>query len=337
MTSYMRSMVTVALGAALLAGCNSKSTATDMGQDGHTGALTCKPDGQTATLAALYGVQANLNVNVKVTPGCTGSSCIVNTDATAKLLLLAEVTQSGTSATVTARPCKIVIPKVALKGGNMPVILTASDALVSSVKPVASAATLDGTMTCAHFDAQPITIALGANLASPTDPLPVFGAGMTTKLCGGSAATACLTNSTPAPTDTGCVCDQDGDGKLGASLGAMNAPGFDDIDQIYVDFRTSVTLAGQLFPATATQANPGPRIEGKVADLALDQNVLGCHRNLTGGAQPRDCDDSETGTVAGFNPAITQSANTDSTFLAVPLAAGATCTDLVAQEASLFQ
>ena len=154
------------------------------GPDGHTGALTCKPDGQTATLAALYGVQANLNVNVKVTPGCTGTSCIVNTDATAKLLLLAEVTQSGTTATVTARPCKIVIPKVALKGGNMPVILTAPDALVSSVKPVASAATLDGTMTCAHFNAQPITIALGANLASPSDPLPMFGAGMTTKLCG---------------------------------------------------------------------------------------------------------------------------------------------------------
>ena len=82
MTSYMRSFVMVALGAALCAGCNSKSSATDMGTDGHTGALTCKPDGQTATLAALYGVQANLNVNVKVTPGCTGTSCIVNTDAT---------------------------------------------------------------------------------------------------------------------------------------------------------------------------------------------------------------------------------------------------------------
>ena len=98
-----------------------------------------------------------------------------------------------------------------------------------------------------------------------------------------------------------------------------------------------MTLAGQLFPAAAGQVNPGPRIEGKVADLALDQNVLGCHRNLTGGAQPRDCDDSETGTVAGLQSRDRPSPNADSTFLAVPLAAGATCTDLVAQEAGLFQ
>lgn len=334
MERQMRWMLAVAL----CAGCSGSGTTNkDLGVDSGS-ALTCTPDGKTATLAPLYGVQANLNVNVKITPGCSGASCIVNTDATAKLLLLADVSATGTTATVTARPCKIVIPKVALKGGNMPVILTAPDSLVASVKAVTSQATLGGTMTCAQFNAQPITLALGANLASPaSDPLPMFAANMMTKLCGNLASTPCLSNSSPAPTDTGCVCDQEMDGKLGATLSAMNAPGFDDIDKIYVDLRTSVTLAGQLFPEAAGQTNPGARIEGKVANLKLDENVLGCHRNLTGGAQPRDCDDSEVGTVAGFTPAISQSANADSTFLAVPLAAGATCADLVANEATLFQ
>lgn len=315
------------------AGCNSSGSSTGKdgggGTDGAGMQATCTPDGKTVALTGKYGIQATLLVNVKVTPGCTGSSCIVNSDANAELLLLADVTQSGTSINVSAVPCKIVIPPVALKGGNKPVMLSTPKPLIDSVKAITSSGDLSGPQTCATFDAKPIAIALGANLSMPnTDPLPTFS-GPTTKLCGGMASTACLTNTTPAPSDTGCVCDQDADGKLGATLDAMNAPGFDDIDKIYVDLRTSVTLKGQVFP--------GNQLRGKVANLALDQNVLGCHRNLTGGAQPRDCDDTETMTVAGFNPAVTQSANGDSTFVAVPLQTSDTCASLIANEATLFQ
>ncbi len=307
----------------------------DLGGDGKKPMAMCTADGKAVALAAKYGVLADLLVNVKVTPTCTGTACIVNNDEHATLLLLADVTQAGTTATVTARPCKITVPKVALKGGNKPVQLSAPDALIQSVKPVVSMGTLDGTMTCANFVSQPINLAIGANLAMPgSDALPAFS-GATTKLCGMMSSTRCLTNTTPAPSDTGCVCDQDGDGKLGGTLDAMNAPGFDDIDKIYVDLRTSVTLSGQIFPEAAGQTNPGQRIQGKVVGLKLDQNVLGCHRALPG--MPRDCDDTETNTVAGFNPAVTQSANGDSVFQAVPLSATATCAELIAQEASLFQ
>jgi hypothetical protein len=117
----------------------------------------------------------------------------------------------------------------------------------------------------------------------------------------------------------------------------MNAPSLEDVDKIYVDLRTSVSLQGQIFPDATGQPSPGPRIKGKVANLKLDQGVLGCHRAAPGGGPARDCNDSEVNTIAGLNPAVVQSVNTDSTFIAVPLAAGATCSDLIAQDASLFQ
>jgi hypothetical protein len=322
----------VALGA-----CSGSTGSTnDGGADMHHGAEVCTPDGQNVALTGQYGVQASLLVNVKVTPGCSGASCIVDTDANAELLLLATIATSGTTANVmNVQPCKIVIPPVALKGQMMPLTLSAPKALVASVKPVSSVGTLSGTMTCANFNAQPITLALGANLKNPaTDMLPQFTQGGTPEipLCGNMVTTACLTKTTPAPTDFECVCDQDADGKPGATLNAANVPGLADLDEVYVDLRTSVTLAGQVFPQAAGQTNPGQRIQGKVTGLALDTSVLGCHHSMP----PSDCTDSDTGTAAALNPAVTQSVNGDSTFTAVPLSASDTCDTLIANETALF-
>ena len=314
-----------------LVGCGGSSGTSDMGTDGGGTMEVCMPDGKAVALTSRYAVQANLVVNVKVVAGCSGAACIVDNDANSELLLVADIVQSGTSATATVQPCKIVIPPVALKNQPMPVELTVPDALIASVLPVSSTATLGGSSTCASFDAQPITIALGASLANAaSDALPNFMAGATPPvvLCGGSAATACASTMHPTgPTDKGCVCDQEGDGKAGATLAAKNAPGFMDIDQIYVDLRTSVTLSGQVFS--------GQRIKGKVQGLVLDQNVVGCHRTAAPGA--RDCDpNTEVGVVAGFNPAVTQSVNASSTFVAVPVAVGTTCDQIKAMEATLF-
>jgi hypothetical protein len=316
--------------ALLAAGCGSSGGKSDMGGDGGTGMPVCMPDGKSVALDGRYAVRANLLVNVKVTAGCSGSSCIVDSDANAELLFIADLTQSGSSATATVQPCKIVIPPVALKNQPMPVQLTVPDALVASVLPVTSMAMLGGSSTCASFDAQPITIGLGASLANAgSDALPNFtsGANPPVVLCGGVATTACASTANPVgPTQKGCVCDQEGDTKLGATVAAKNAPGFEDIDQLYIDLRTSVTLSGQVFP--------GNEIRGKVNGLKLDQNVLGCHRSNAPGV--RDCLDVETGTVAGFNPAVTQSVNGDSTFIALSVAAGTTCDQVKAMEGTLF-
>ncbi len=312
-----------------VAGCGS-GTKSDMGTDGGGTMQVCMPDGKSVALSGRYAVRANLLVNVKVVAGCTGSACIVDNDANSELLLVADMVQSGSSVTTTVSPCKIVIPPVALKNQPMPVQLTVPDALIASVLPVSSTATLGGSSTCATFDAQPITIALGASLTNAaSDMLPTFSSSATPPvvLCGNNANTQCASTTNPTgPTQKGCVCDQEGDMKLGATLGAKNAPGFEDIDLVYVDLRTSVTLSGQVYP--------GQQLQGKVQGLKLDQNVLGCHRTNAPGV--RDCIDSETNTVAGFNPAVTQSVNGNSTFVAVPVAAGTTCDQIKAMEGTLF-
>jgi hypothetical protein len=319
------------LAAALgIVGCGGAGGGAHTGGDGGTGAESCMPDGTAVALTGRYAVRANLLVNVKVTANCTGAGCIVDNDADSELLLVADLAQSGSSVTATVQPCKITIPPVALKNQPMPVQLTVADALVASVLPVSSTATLGGSTTCASFDAQPITIALGASLQSAaSDPLPSFSSSATPPvvLCGGAATTACASTANPVgPTDKGCVCDQEGDAKPGATVAAKNAPGFEDIDQLYVDLRTSVTLSGKVFS--------GQRIKGTVEGLRLDQNVVGCHRSNAPGV--RDCLDAETNTVAGFNPQVTQSVNGASTFVAVPVAAGITCDQIKAMESTLF-
>jgi hypothetical protein len=319
------------------ANCDSARSAALQYCSGQGPPEVCKPDGQTVALAARYAVQAKLLVGVKVTAGCSGASCLVDTDANSELLLLADVTQNGTMATVTVEPCDINVPSVALRGQTMPLKLSvpADQKLLTTFKPVTASGMLDSSVTCAGFTSQPITIVLGANLADTVnDPLPGFTLGgmPAVKTCGGSPATPCLTRTTPAPTDTGCVCDQDGDGKLGATLDAMNVPGV-DVDQLYLDLRTSITLAGQVFPPASGQANPGPRIKGTVTGLELDEKVLGCHL----ASPPGDCGGSDTNTAAVLNPAITQSVNGDSTFTAIPLAGDATCQTVKDQRATLFQ
>src|SRR5205823_12148644 len=106
-------------------------------------------------------------------------------------------------------------------------------------------------------------------------------------------------------------------------------PGFADLDAVYVDLRTSVTLTGQVFPAAAGQTSPGQRIKGTVSGLKLDTAVLGCHHSSPAMDCSSDSSSSDTALVAGLNPAITQSVNGPSTFVAVPLAASDTCDTLI--------
>jgi hypothetical protein len=316
-----------AMATALLvaAGCGDGGAKPDGGTDGGM-VEQCMPDGKAVALAGRYAVRANLLVNVKVVAGCSGAACIVDNDADSELLFITDMTQSGVTVMATVQPCKITIPPVALKNQPMPVQLTVPDGLIASVPPITSSAALGGSSTCASFDAQPITMTLGVSLANAAaDALPSFSSAATppVKLCGGSATTPCA-----SPTETGCVCDQEGDAKLGATVLAKNAPGYEDIDKLYLDLRTSVTLKGQVFP--------GQRIKGTVEGLRLDQNVVGCHRALSSPQTPRDCVDAETNTVAGFNPQVTQSVNGPSTFVAVPIGAADGCDVVKAQESTLF-
>lgn len=288
----------------------------------------CTSDGKAVALAQRYAIQARLNVNVKVPSDCAGESCILDKDAKAGIILLANLTQNGQSVTVAASTCQIQIPPVALKGQPMPTQLTAPDALVQAVPVVTTTSTIDGPNTCANLDSMPLAIVLGARLAMPaTDAVPVFDKGQNppVKLCGGSATTKCS-----AAMDTGCICDQEGDGKLGATVEASGVPALDDVDKVYLALRAAFTLRGQVYPPQV--GGSGQRLKGRVTDLALTQSPVGCHR--TTGA---DCDAAISDSVAKLNPKVSQSVNTISTFTAVPVGGNMTCAEVVSQAGTLFQ
>ncbi len=296
---------------------------------------TCMPDNMAVALAAHYGVRGTLNVNVKVPSDCMADSCIFDKDTTASILILADVTQSGQSSTVTAHPCQITIPKVALKGQPMPTQLTASDALVQSVKPVTSMATLSGSSTCAGFTSMPIAILLGTRLMSPaTDPLPAFDGAKNPNFpaCGGVANVSC-----DAASDFACICDQEKDMKPGATVGASGLPALDDVDQVYLGLRTVVSLDGMVYPQSAGQATAGQRLKGRITGLKLEQSPVGCHHTPTGGGAPYDCMPQEVSSLAGLNPLITQSVNGDSTFVGMPVPDNYTCADLIANAGTVFK
>ena len=320
-------------GMVLLAACGGSSATNDMtiaAPPDLAMVATCTSDGQPVALAAHYGIQAKLNVNVKVPAGCTSDACLLDKDAKAGILLLADITQNGTSATVSARPCTIDIPPVALNGKPQPppTQLTASDTLVQSVSAVMATSTLDGANTCAGLSSAPLAIVLGAHLKAPaTDPLPLFTASGV-KLCDGMASSLCDQTS-----DFGCICDQEEDGKPGATVGATGVPALSDVDEVYLALRTVFSMKGTVWPASAGQATPGQRIKGTIASLTLEQSPVGCHRSGNGGM---DCDATTTTSVAGLNPQVTQSMNSDSIFVAMPVAEGTTCAQLEAAAGALF-
>jgi len=72
----------------------SNKSNSDGGVDMRRGPVACMSDGQNFQLDGKYGVRALLEVNVKLPTGCTGAACIVNQDATAKLILLTDVART---------------------------------------------------------------------------------------------------------------------------------------------------------------------------------------------------------------------------------------------------
>ncbi len=292
------------------------------------GPEVCKTDNQPVALGAHYGVEAKLLVHVSI-------PALFDQDATSTLLLLADIADNGR--TVTVHPCHIDIPKVALPVKNTPpVVLTASDALVQSLKAIQSTATLGGNTTCASFDSDPLAIVIGAHLAMPsTDPLPSYVANAMppVKLCGGMASVTC-----DATMDDGCICDQDADGKPGATVSASGLPSLDDVDEVYLALRTVVSLDGMVFPPTMGQLTAGQRLKGKVAGLKLEQSPVGCRQTPAGGGGThQDCSDMIVKAVAGLNPTITPSQSGDSPFVAMPVPDGETCQQLVTDAPTLFK
>ncbi|HJZ88372.1 MAG TPA: hypothetical protein VKN99_24525 [Polyangia bacterium] len=277
------------------------------------------------TAGSSFDTSGRFGILVKLLVDVQAAAVINATALESDLLLLADVTQQGTNVNMQVQVCDLVLPPVPVKN-QPPLTFTLPPALLASVGTVSSSGTFAGTTTCsAIMQPSPLTIILGAKASMPlTDPLPTVntmtGAYMA---CGGSLM-ACA--SAPVPASGSCVCDQESDGKPGATLGVMNAPVFPDLDKAYVALRSTVRLVGKVYSSD---------LMAGTVNATLEEVVLGCHK---GGSE---CDPNTVGLVAAVAPVITQTdashdCTLNSVFTAKRVPAAIDCAALKAMEGQLF-
>jgi hypothetical protein len=236
--------------------------------------------------------------------------------------LMADITQNGTVANVTGQICKLEIPPVPLQGQD-PLIFTPGPGLIESVKPVMAAGTLGGLTTCSTFKSDTLTVVIGADVTPITAVLPqATSTGGLANYCGQQASTPC----DPDPVGTNCACDQEKDGKPGATLLAMNVPGLTDLKEIYAALRTSFKLDGQVFSSDVIRGN---------VDATLDIGVLDC-LHVQSATSMMPCSQGDRAALKGFSPSITQNPQNPSTFRTRKITATTDCSALVTMIPTLF-
>lgn len=291
----------------VVAGCGGGG-AENGDPDAGGGGETCTP-GSAFDVSGSAGVLATLNVHVN-------ASGLVEADTTATLLLLMDITQAGTDVTVSAQLCDIEIPDVPISGQDMPIHFEPGPGLIESVAAVDGTATLDGTTTCASFVSDPITMVIGARLDPPEQGvLPEANADGDFVECAPAGSSCALAIG------ASCACDQESDGKPGATLLAMNTPAV-ALDEVYVDLRTSFSLDGEVFSSDL--------IIGEI-EASLEQGILAC-RKENGDA----CTPGEVSAIKNLNPDVTQQPGNPSTFRAVRVGPSIDCATLIAMRDDLF-
>lgn len=272
----------------------------------------CVPAQPTfAAQTGRFAVQAALDVHVD-------AGGLIMVDTTSTLLVGLDLVQSGTALGIVAEVCAIEIPDVPLVGQDKPIHFVIAPETIASVGKVSGTGSLGSVdQTCATIASDPITLVLGAKVDPlATGTLPVAADDGMFPECAPGPETLCAT-----ATGTQCACDQEGDGKPGATLAATNVP-IVDIDEAYVALRTTFSLAGQVFTSDT--------FKGTVT-ASLESSILAC-RLRTG----KPCVDQDLRSVRNLDPIVSQQPDTPSTFRAVRTTAGLSCPEIVAQRAFLF-
>jgi hypothetical protein len=260
--------------------------------------------------AALLGT---LNVHVN-------ASGLVEVDTTAELLISLDLAQQGTGVGVVATACAIQIPDVPIAGQDRPIHFEVPAATVASVAGVTGRGTLSSPdATCAALTTDEFVLVLGARLEPArvaTAPLPQADDAGTFRFCPPSIDTPCN-----LAIGASCACDQEADGKAGATLRASNVPAV-NLDEVYVALRSRFALRGEVFSSDL--------VLGEI-DASIEQSILGCH--LAGGGA---CTPGQIGAVKNLNPMVTQQPGNPSTFRAVRVPPATTCAEIIAQRDTLF-
>src|SRR5687767_5386440 len=196
--------------AALLGGC-ADGDATGGKPDARVFGEQCQA-GSPFDLTGTAGVLGTLNVHIN-------AMGLVDTDATAELLLLFDVVQTGSEIAVVATPCALKVPDVPVAGQEKAIQFELSQALINSVRPIHGTGSIDGDRTCATVKCDPLTILIGARLNPPTT-------GILPEADQSGQFNACLPSTANCyeAITTQCACDQEEDGHPGATLKAKNVP-----------------------------------------------------------------------------------------------------------------
>ena len=304
-------VIVAAIALAMLVGCGGSKK---VDPDAPNYVPVCVPTPPSFTpLTGTAAVLGTLNVHVD-------AGGLIMVDTTSTLLLELSLTQTGTTVAVMATACSIHIPDVPLAGQDMPIQFEVPDATLTSVGIVTANATLSSAdATCANLDTDPITLVLGARLDPTmiqTEPLPAADGSGNFVTCAGDPGATCAT-----ATGTGCACDQEGDGKPGATLIAHNVPAV-KLDEVYATLRTTFSLHGQVWS--------GDLVEGTV-DASLDTGVLGC-LEMDGSL----CIGADLHAVQALNPVVSQQPTNPSIFQSVRVPDGTTCDEIIANQAAIF-
>lgn len=291
---------------AALAGCSSTGSEPDATIYGEQ----CRPGG-SFDINGRAAVLGTLNVHVN-------ASGLVEVDTTAELVIGLNIEQTGTSVRVVAEPCDIKIPEIPLQGQDQPITFDVPAAMVASVSEVAGTAELSSAaQTCASFTSETLTLVIGAKLnPAESAPLPVADTAGSFPHCAPTIDTSC-----ELAIGSNCACDQEGDGKGGATLIASNVPAV-NLDEVYVALRTRFGMQGEVFSSDL--------IIGRI-DATIELGILGCH--LAGGTE---CNANQITAVKSLSPAIMQQPANPSRFRAVRVEPTATCADIMARKDELF-
>ncbi|HEY3352971.1 MAG TPA: hypothetical protein VGQ83_06960 [Polyangia bacterium] len=293
---------------AVLVGCGSGGGTTPR-RDGGDDQVTCVP-GQPFDIGGSFAVLATLNEHVEVL-GLT----LEDPNPQAEVLMRTDLVPHDGMVDISSVVCALKLPDVQLQGLQKPLRFIAPAELLASEPAVTVGATVSGQTTCATYETQgSINVILGARLAQPaTDFLPTNAA---TQGCGGDPLAPCIGGA-----GVGCVCDQEGDGKPGATLGIENAPVLPDLNQVYVTERLTISMRGVIFSSDL--------MHGTV-DTSLELTILGCHR-ATG-----DCDPGAAAAIKNINPSITQDPSYTSPFISKRIDPSWDCLRVAAERQNLF-
>lgn len=231
---------------------------------GPGGSGLCAPEGGDADLSGQWAVQVNFDAQLNQRADALIALCPNPQPATAGLLFKFSNTVAGGAVTSDVTVCGVTLPTVTGSAGecnpdptmNLEVSLELGMALRTAL-PTIALPELSSSLSGTTFDASPLPVVLGANLATPaTDPLPTWNA----------MTAGCDSATTEDPMTCvdmfSLVEDTEMDGRPGVTLVAMSGDEAMTLrGSAFVVFRAVPQLSGTVRSSRCVEGSAAATLE----------------------------------------------------------------------------